>query len=70
MLLKGEENVTPQFWPYLVLNIYDENIVWNHGKKLEAKALPLIDFLCIGDQGWFLWFMVLSQEQYIILDII
>ena len=33
------------------LNIYDVNIVWNHGKELKAKALPLIDVLCISDQG-------------------
>ena len=58
-------NVTPRFWPCFALNIYDENIVWNHGKELKAKALPLIDVLCIGDQGWFLWFMVLIQALYI-----
>ena len=33
------------------LNIYDENIVWNHVKEPKAKALPLIDVLCIGDIG-------------------
>ena len=33
------------------LNIYDVNIVWNNGKDLKAKVLPLIDVLCIGDQG-------------------
>ena len=33
------------------LNIYDVNIVWNHGNKLKSKALPLINVLCIGDQG-------------------
>ena len=41
---------TPVLTPF-ALNIYDINIVWNHGKELKAKALPLIDVFCIGDQG-------------------
>ena len=33
------------------LNVYDVNIIWNHGKELKAKALSLINAWCIGDPG-------------------
>ena len=47
--MKGEGNVKPRFQPRGILIIHDVNSVWNHGKELKAKALQLIDVLCIGD---------------------
>ena len=47
---EGGECKTLVLTPF-ALNIYDVNIVRNHGKEIKAKALPLIDFLCIGYQG-------------------
>ena len=37
--------------PHGIEILHDVYIVMNHSKRLKAKALPLIDVLCIGDQG-------------------
>ena len=41
----------PPFRPHSIEIVHDVYIVMNHGKELKAKVLPLINFLCIGDQG-------------------
>ena len=45
----GECNI-PDLTPF-ALNVYDVNIIWNHGKHLKAKALSVINVWCIGDHG-------------------
>ena len=42
VLMKGEGNVTPWFWPHGIEIVHDVYIVFKSCKELKAKALPSI----------------------------